>query len=103
MGKASRDKGHNFERWVAKQLREIWPDAKRGFQTRGGTAEEPDVKGCGPFAIECKAHKKVDRVAAFDQMAAAVPAKFIPVAIFMAAILSIMLFAGDDDESPASP
>jgi len=28
---------------------------------------------------------------------------FIPVAIFMAAILSIMLFADDDDESPASP
>jgi hypothetical protein len=29
--------------------------------------------------------------------------EFIPVAIFMAAILSIMLFAGDDDEGPASP
>ena len=29
--------------------------------------------------------------------------ELIPVAIFMAAILSIMLFAGDDDESPASP
>ena len=29
--------------------------------------------------------------------------ELIPVAIFMAAILSIMLFADDDDESPASP
>lgn len=29
--------------------------------------------------------------------------EFIPVAIFMAAILGIMLFADDDDERPTSP
>ena len=29
--------------------------------------------------------------------------ELIPVAVFMAAILAIMLFADDDDESPVSP
>lgn len=65
-GKGRRNKGANFERRVAADLREIFPEAKRGFQTRGGTAEAPDVDGT-PFYIECKAHKKVDREAAYAQ------------------------------------
>lgn len=65
-GKGRRNKGANFERRVAADLREIFPEAKRGFQTRGGTAEAPDVDGT-PFYIEAKAHKKVNREAAWLQ------------------------------------
>lgn len=53
MGKHQRTKGHNFERRVARCMRAVWPDAKRGYQVRGGTSEAPDVDGT-PFYIECK-------------------------------------------------
>lgn len=52
-GAAARRKGHGFERDVAKDLREIFPMAKRGLQAREGH-ECPDVVGCWPFWIECK-------------------------------------------------
>lgn len=35
-------------------FRQIYPDAKRGYQSRGGTAAAPDVDFT-PFYIECKA------------------------------------------------
>lgn len=47
-----RQKGHAFERWCAIQLRDIFPEAKRGLQGRGG-AEAPDVDGTG-WWIETK-------------------------------------------------
>lgn len=53
MGKSQRTKGHNNEREVAKLFRALYPEAKRGYQTRGGTGEAPDVDGT-PFYIECK-------------------------------------------------
>lgn len=53
MSKLSRTKGAKFEREVAIDLREIWPDAKRGLQSRGGGAEVADVIGV-PFHVECK-------------------------------------------------
>lgn len=61
MGKAQRRKGHNFERQVAAMFRWVFERACRGFQTRGGTAEEPDVDGT-PFYIECKASKSMPSV-----------------------------------------
>lgn len=82
MGKSSRDKGHNFERRIARELREMGIEtAQRGFQTRGGTAEEPDVKGVGKLAIECKAHKKVNRRAAWFQAFENAKPGQIPIAI----------------------
>lgn len=53
MGASQRRKGHDWEREVARRFRELYPEACRGYQTRGGTAEEPDCKGT-PFFIECK-------------------------------------------------
>jgi hypothetical protein len=83
MGAAERTKGHNFERKIARELREtgLCPDAKRGFQTRGGTAEDPDVKGCGRLLIECKAHKQVNRRKAWLQAAGPAKAGEVPVAV----------------------
>ena len=58
MGKSQRDKGARWERQVAALFREAgYPDAKRGFQTRGGAAEEPDVRA-GQWDIECKVGKQ---------------------------------------------
>lgn len=70
-GRASRTKGHGFEREVAAFLREkVGIDAKRGLsQPRGGTSEEPDVltPGGWPLWLECKRGKKTDARAAMRQ------------------------------------
>lgn len=56
-GKASRAKGHGYERDVANYLKPIYPNAKRGLQGRDG-AEACDVEGT-PLFIECKRHRKI--------------------------------------------
>lgn len=70
-GRASRTKGHGFEREIAAWLRErVGIEAKRGLsQPRGGTAEEPDVltPGGWPLWLECKRGKKTDSRAALRQ------------------------------------
>jgi hypothetical protein len=70
-GRASRTKGHGFEREVAAWLREtVGIEAKRGLsQPRGGTAEEPDVltPGGWPLWLELKRGKKTDSRAALRQ------------------------------------
>lgn len=70
-GKASRTKGHGFEREVAAFLRDrVGIEAKRGLsQPRGGSAEEPDVltPGGWPLWLECKRGKKTDARAAMRQ------------------------------------
>lgn len=53
MGAYQRTKGHNFERWVAKIFRPLFPATKRGYQARDGTKAAPDVDGT-PWYIECK-------------------------------------------------
>lgn len=64
-GRAARTKGHGFERKVASLFRWIYDrrvhedeesTVKRGFQTRGGTAEAPDIEGL-PFYPELKKQK----------------------------------------------
>lgn len=70
-GRASRTKGHGFEREIAAWLRErVGIEAKRGLsQPRGGTAEEPDVltPGGWPLWLELKRGKKTDSRAALRQ------------------------------------
>jgi len=54
MGKSQRTKGHNFERWVARELRAIYgADVCRGLQSFSGKAA-PDVNGVPDMWIECK-------------------------------------------------
>jgi len=65
MGSAQRTKGHNWEREVAIRLRDLWPNAKRGIQTRDG-GEALDVEGT-PFAVECKVGARPNIQAAIDQ------------------------------------
>lgn len=65
-GKASRTKGHSYERELAAIMREIFPEAHRGLQSRGGGAEECDVEGT-PFHIEAKRGVKPNPRAALYQ------------------------------------
>jgi hypothetical protein len=58
-GRRSRAKGAEWDRDVRDVLRGWWPDAKRGFQTRGAVADNvPDVTGT-PFWVECKTGKNI--------------------------------------------
>ena len=82
MGKFSRDKGARFERELARIFRDALPgcDAKRGFQTRGGAAEMPDVTA-GCFAIEAKAGKKPPVRAALKTAVDNCPKGLYPLAV----------------------
>ena len=64
-GKSSRTKGHNFERQVAIDLRDIYPDARRGLQYQDGTGCADVVNT--PFHVECKVGKKPNIRAALKQ------------------------------------
>jgi hypothetical protein len=65
MGALSRRKGHNWERAVAKRFREVFPDARRGTQTRQGY-EAPDVE-TPVFWIEAKVGRRTNPKAALAQ------------------------------------
>jgi len=90
-GRASRVKGHNFEREVSHlfrlALRTDSSEVKRGLsQPRGGTAEEPDVvlPEYAPLWLECKVGKLTNPRAALKQAQKALKdqkVKKIPVAV----------------------
>lgn len=61
-----RAKGIAFERKVANDLKAIFPNAKRGFQTRGGGKEQCDVEGT-PYFLELKHCARVNTKAAWQQ------------------------------------
>lgn len=65
MGKYQRTKGHSWERQVAILMRELFPDARRGMQSRDG-ADAPDVEGT-PYHVECKVGKLPNPRAALYQ------------------------------------
>lgn len=71
-GRSSRTKGHAFERHIAKDLRESFPDylsdSKRGLQNRNHEDEVADVE-IPVFFIECKRHKSTNIKAALLQAA----------------------------------
>jgi len=67
-GRASRNKGAAGEREVCKILREHGYEAKRGWQSRGGGKEEPDVVTTLPgFHLEIKRTERTNIWAAMRQ------------------------------------
>ncbi len=68
-GASSRRKGHDFERWVAAQLRACGLTTRRGIQARGGGAEAADVvvEEWPHTHIECKRGKRISLPAATRQ------------------------------------
>ena len=65
-GKANRSCGQRHERAVKDKLKELFPEAKRSIQSRGGTADAQDVEGT-PFAVECKHQISPNILAALAQ------------------------------------
>lgn len=57
MGKLSRTKGHSFERWVAKELREVFPHAQRKLEYQVNECVGIDIQNTNEFKIQCKAYK----------------------------------------------
>ena len=54
-GKTSRTKGHNFEREVAKLLRQYYPNAKRQLEYQEGVGF--DIAETGDLSVQCKVGK----------------------------------------------
>jgi hypothetical protein len=52
MGKSQRIKGRAFEQKIARILKCIWSEARRGIQFRDGGKEASDIIGV-PYHIEC--------------------------------------------------
>ena len=80
MGASQRRKGHQWERDVAKKLREAMPgaDIRRGLQAHGDNV--PDVD-CPVFWPECKVGKQPNPRAALAQAVDAAPKVRIPIAV----------------------
>ena len=66
-GKASRDKGKRFERYVANLFREYGITAKRTAQYCGKTGQAGDVEGVPGIHIECKAVERLNLEVAYQQ------------------------------------
>ena len=83
MGREQRRKGHDFERWVAKWLRERFPgladDIKRGWQSAGPYT--PDVIWPGNIWFECKRGRKPNPRAALTQALGDAPEGHLAVGI----------------------
>lgn len=53
-GRRARTKGHSFEREVAIQLREVFPDARRHLEYQDQEANGVDLVETGEYRIQCK-------------------------------------------------
>lgn len=69
MGKMSRTKGHAFERWVGKQFRRIFPDARRQLEFQKEVAAEGvDLVNIGRYRVQCKRERKYASITAIFQV-----------------------------------
>ena len=80
-GRSARRKGHSFERYVARMLRHIDPDARTARQV----APLDDYRGRDivtklPISIQCKAGVRINALAAFQEARAAARPGEIPIA-----------------------
>lgn len=78
-GRRSRTKGKGYEREVANALKPVYPDARRGWQSRQGD-DEADVEET-PWWIECKVGAAPNVWGAFKQADAATDGR--PVVCFI--------------------
>lgn len=56
-GRASRTKGHSFEREIAARMREVYPNARRQLEYHTDDAKGRDIQCTGRLAIQCKRFK----------------------------------------------
>lgn len=71
MGKMQRTKGHSFERWVATQLRAVFPKARRHLENHEEDASRgADLIFTGPLRVQCKRRVKYARIAEIKEVQA---------------------------------
>lgn len=80
-GAASRRKGLNWERWLAIQLRPIFPGARRQLEFHENDAKGTDLQGTGLFRFQCKKLKKYSPISAIKEIVYQHAAGEIPVLV----------------------
>lgn len=66
-GRASRRKGHNFEREVAKRFRALYPGTMRQLEYQQGLGVDVPA---GPFDIQCKRGKQYAPITKINEIPA---------------------------------
>lgn len=66
MGKEARQKGHSFERKIARDLREIDPSAKRVLEYQKGLGYDIQLDNL-PFLIQCKSQVRPNFISALQE------------------------------------
>lgn len=68
IGKRSRAKGHDFERWVARYLKPAFPNARRHLEYQDAEAYGVDLVNTSHYDIQCKRGKKYAPVTAINEI-----------------------------------
>ncbi len=63
-----RDKGIAFEKWVARELRAVFPDAKRHLEFQKHTCFGVDIDGTDPYFIQCKRNRGYAPISAIEEV-----------------------------------
>ena len=67
-GRGCRKKGHDFERWVAQELRGVYPDARRHLEYHSRDANGVDIINTGDYLFQCKRGKKYSSLSAIEEI-----------------------------------
>lgn len=81
-GRHARNKGHNFERFIARCFRAIgFKDAQRQLEYQANTVHGVDLSGTGIFKIQCKKRKLYSTINTIKEVKLKNPDTEIPVLI----------------------
>ena len=81
-GRGSRRKGHDFERYVARMLRQIDPSARTARQVAPlEDCQGRDIVTRLPISIQCKSGMRVNALAAFQEARVAARPGETPIAV----------------------
>jgi len=67
-GRGCRKKGHDFERWVAQELRSLFPEARRHLEYHSRDANGVDIVNTPPYLIQCKRGKRYASLSAMKEI-----------------------------------
>lgn len=67
-GRGCRTKGHSFERWVANELKKVFPEARRHLEYQMGEALGRDIANTGDYLFQCKRNKKYCSIKAIKEI-----------------------------------
>ena len=68
MGSKSRSKGYGYEREIAHELKEFFPEAKRHLEFQESDAKGFDLDNTGKYRIQCKRYKSYAPIAKIEEV-----------------------------------